>query len=159
MTYTEQAILMRPYIEKSVQSLPDADALQVKTLYPSWDALVKLGQVDTNGKDGYRFIYTGNGDPELYKCTQGNPKFQADWIPGIHTSALYVRIDESHAGTIADPIPAARGMEYEYGKYYLDPEDGKTYRCQRIGEIDGGKIFLAYLPHELIGQYFAEVAE
>ena len=53
------------------------------------------------------------------------------------------------------PFPAARGMEYEYGKYYLDPEDGKTYLCKRGEET--GSIVLYYLPHELIGQYFEEV--
>ena len=45
-------------------------------------------------------------------------------------------------------------MEYEYGKYYLDSEDGKTYKCERTGEAAGGKIVLQYLPHELLGQYF-----
>ena len=54
-------------------------------------------------------------------------------------------------------IPASRGMEYEYGKYYLDGEDGKTYLCQRMGEAAGGTIVLQYMPHELIGNYFTEV--
>ena len=73
---------------------------------------------------------------------------------------------DSVTGTMADadaaknpmlflPFPAARGMEYEYGKYYLDPEDGKTYLCKRLNET--GTIVLYYLPHELIGQYFEEV--
>lgn len=47
-------------------------------------------------------------------------------------------------------------MEYEYGLYYFDPEDGKTYLCERTGEESGGKIVLQYLPHELIGNYFSE---
>lgn len=59
------------------------------------------------------------------------------------------------AGTIDDPIPAARGMDYTYGLYYLDTEDGKTYLCKRGEET--GSIVLYYLPHELIGQYFEEV--
>ena len=73
---------------------------------------------------------------------------------------------DSVTGTMADadaaknpmlflPFPAARGMEYEYGKSYLDPEDGKTYLCKRGEET--GSIVLYYLPHELIGQYFEEV--
>ena len=68
---------------------------------------------------------------------------------------MRVVINTSSPGTIDDPIPAARGMEYEYGKYYLDPEDGKTYLCKRGEET--GSIVLYYLPHELIGQYFEEV--
>ena len=54
-----------------------------------------------------------------------------------------------------EKLPAARGMEYEYGKYYLDPEDEKKYLCKRGEET--GSIVLYYLPHELIGQYFEEV--
>ena len=67
---------------------------------------------------------------------------------------LRVVINTSSPGTIDDPIPAARGMEYEYGKYYFDPEDSKTYLCKRGEET--GSIVLYYLPHELVGQYFEE---
>ena len=76
---------------------------------------------------------------------------------GLKAAALYVRVDESHAGTLADPIPAARSMEYVYGRCYSDPEDGKVYLCTRTGEADGGTITLHYLPHELVGLYFQEV--
>jgi len=154
MTALEQAEHLRPYIEKAMQFLSDSDALQAKTLYPLWSDLVKIGRVDTNGKPGYRFYY--DGDNELYKCNNGDPTFQEDWIPGINTSALYVRINESNAGTKEDPIPADRGMEYVYGLYYLDPEDGKVYLCQRSGEAAGGTVQLTYLPHELVGHYFVE---
>lgn len=153
MTALEQAQHLRPYIEKAMQSLPDSDALQAKTLYPLWEELVKQGRVDTDGEPGFRFLYDG----ELYKCINGDPEFQKDWVPGIGTSAIYVRINDTHAGTLQDPIPADRGMEYVYGLYYLDPEDGKIYLCQRTGEPEGGRIVLHYLPHELIGQYFVEV--
>lgn len=56
-----------------------------------------------------------------------------------------------------NPITAARGMEYVYGKYYRDPEDSKLYLCKRIGEAEGGTIVLQFLPHELVAQYFEEV--
>ena len=46
-------------------------------------------------------------------------------------------------------------MEYTYGLYYRDPEDALVYLCQRTGEAEGGKVVLQYLPHELVGQYFA----
>ena len=140
---------LRPYIEQAAQSLPDADGLKAKALYPRWEKLVQLGSVTAEA--GYRF--THNGD--LYKCVNPNPTFQSDWVPGNGTAALYVRIDEDHPGTLADPIPAARSMEYTYGLYYSDPEDGKVYLCTRTGEAEGGKIVLQYLPHELVGQYFA----
>ena len=141
----------RPLIEKAAQSLSDEDGLKAKVLYPRWEKLVQLGSVTAEA--GYRFTHGGN----LYKCVNANPTFQADWVPGNGTAALYVRIDEAHPGTLADPIPAARSMEYVYGMYYSDPEDGKTYLCTRTGEADGGTITLHYLPHELVGLYFQEV--
>ena len=142
---------LRPYIEEAAQSLPDTDGLKAKALYPRWEKLVQLGSVTAEA--GYRFTYGG----DLYKCVNANPVFQSDWVPGNGTAALYVRVDESHAGTLADPIPAARSMEYVYGMHYSDPEDGKTYLCTRTGEADGGTITLHYLPHELVGMYFQEV--
>lgn len=149
----EKALGIKPYYQKASQSLSDTEALVVKGIYCTWEELVKLGSVEAEA--GYKFTYMGN----LYKCLDKNPKFQADWIPGSGTSALYVRIDESDAGdNISNPITAARGMEYIYGKYYLDHEDGKVYICSRVGAVDGEVIVLQHLPHELIGHYF-EVAE
>ena len=142
---------LRLYIEHAAQSLSDADGLKAKALYPRWEKLVQLGGV--TAESGYRFTYGG----DLYKCVNANPTFQSDWIPGNGTAALYVRVDEAHAGTLADPIPAARSMEYTYGLYYSDPEDGKVYLCTRTGETAGGTITLHYMPHELVGLYFEEV--
>ena len=142
---------LRPYIEQAAQSLPDADGLKSTALDPRWEKLVQLGSVTAGA--GYRFSYNG----DLYKCVNPNPTFQPDWIPGSGTAALYIRIDEAHAGTLADPIPAARSMEYTYGLYYVDSEDGRTYLCTRTGEEAGGTVTLHYLPHELVGLYFEEV--
>lgn len=155
MSYTEEARKVRPLIEKAVQSLSVDDGLKVKTLYPRWSDLVKKGSIDTSGELGYRFWYDGDG--ELYSCVNANPSFLSSWLPGVGTSALYVRVNEENAGTITDPIPADQGMEYVYGLYYLDPDNNMIYLCSRAGETDGSTIVLHYLPHELIGQYFTEV--
>lgn len=148
----ELARQTRPLIEKAAQSLSDADGLKARVLYPRWEKLVQLGSVTAEA--GYRFTYNG----DLYKCKNPDPTFQADWVPGNGTAALYVRVDEAHPGTLEDPIPAARSMEYVYGLYYSDPEDGKVYLCTRTGEAAGGTITLHYLPHELVGLYFEEVS-
>ena len=148
----DEARALRKIIEQAAQSLSDADGLKAKALYPRWEKLVQLGSV--TAEEGFRFTYGG----DLYKCKNANPTFQADWVPGNGAAALYVRVDEAHPGTLADPIPAARSMEYTYGLYYADPEDGKVYLCTRTGEADGGTITLHYLPHELVGMYFEEVA-
>ena len=130
------------------QALPDAQAVTVPELYPAWTEDAAYG-----GEGQTQIVSRPNS--HLYRCQQPHTS-QAGWEPE-NTPAMWVVIAASEAGTADDPIPAARGMEYEYGKYYRDPEDGKTYLCQRTGEAEGGKIVLQYLPHELIGQYFTEV--
>lgn len=140
----QRAARLRPMIEAAATSLPDSDAATAVELFPKWVypvSYIEGNRVSDGGK--------------LYKCQQAHTS-QEGWKPSA-TPALWVVIDVTHAGTQDDPIPASRGMEYEYGKYYLDSEDGKTYKCERIGEQSGNKITLQYLPHELVGQYFTEV--
>lgn len=139
-----RAAELRPMIEAAAMSLPDSEAAKAVELFPAWAYPVSYivgNRVSDGGK--------------LYKCRQAHTS-QEGWKPSA-TPALWVVIDVTHAGTQDDPIPASRGMEYEYGKYYLDSEDGKTYLCERTGEQAGGKIVLQYLPHELVGQYFTAV--
>lgn len=152
--YLDEAMRVRPLIERAAQSLSDADALTAATLYPRWEDLVKQGSVEA--PEGLRFR---GSDGKLYRCRKENPTFQSDWIPGLNTNALYVRVgDDAETGTIDNPIEADKGMEYVYGLYYRDPTDGQIYKCQRTGEPEGSTIVLAYLPSELIGIYFEEAA-
>ena len=137
----ERAAELRPIIEAAATSLPDDEAATAVELFPAWAYPVSY-VVGNRVSDGGK----------LYKCQQAHTS-QEDWKPSA-TPALWVVVDVTHAGTQDDPIPASRGMEYEYGKYYLDSEDGKTYKCERTGEAAGGKIVLQYLPHELVGNYF-----
>lgn len=143
VTYA-RAVKLRPIIEQAAVSLSDGEAASVPELITAWAYPVAYAEGDRRSYGG-----------KVYKCRQGHTS-QADWTPD-KTPALWAVIDAEHAGTQADPIPAARGMEYEYGKYYLDSEDGKTYLCERTGEQAGGKIVLQYLPHELVGNYFKAV--
>lgn len=143
VTYA-RAVKLRPIIELAAVSLSDSEAASVPELITAWAYPVACAEGD-------RKSY---GD-KVYKCRQAHTS-QADWTPD-KTPALWAVIDVDHAGTQDDPIPAARGMEYEYGKYYLDGEDSKVYLCERTGEQAGGKITLQYLPHELVGNYFKAV--
>ena len=137
----ERAAELRPMIEAAATSLPDSEAATAVELFPKWAYPVSYAVGDRAANGG-----------KLYKCQQAHTS-QADWTPDA-TPAMWAVIDKTHAGTLDDPIPAARGMEYEYGKYYLDGEDGNTYLCQRTGEAAGGTIVLQYMPHELVGNYF-----
>lgn len=137
----EQAKVKKAAMETAGGMLTDEQAAAVPSLYDEW----QMGQTY---EVGMRRRYLAR----LYRCQQTHV---AQYTPDL-TPALWVVIDEAHAGTVEDPIPAARGMEYTYGKHYLDPEDGKTYLCYRNGET--GTVVLQYLPHELAGHYFAEVS-
>lgn len=142
-TYTERARALRPYIIKASASLSDADALNAKELYNEWKAGLTV-------EAGDRLRYGG----KLYRVNAGKGHTtQTGWEPD-KVPALFTVIDETHAGTHDNPIPASRGMEYTYGLYYTDPEDGNLYLCERTGAAAGDKITLQYLPHELVGQYF-----
>lgn len=143
VTYA-RAVELRPIIEQAAVSLSDGEAATVPELITAWAYPVAYAEGDRRSYGG-----------KVYKCRQAHTS-QEDWKPSA-TPALWVVIDVAHAGTQDDPIPASRGMEYEYGKYYLDSEDGKTYKCERTGEAAGGKIVLQYLPHELVGNYFTAV--
>lgn len=132
----------RLVMDKAGEMLTDEQAVMVKTIYKTWASLVEIGY---KAKQGYRF--THNGD--LFKTAQPEYTFVATYEPNTEgTESLFTRIDETHAGTIDDPIPAVAGMEYVEGLIYV--EDGKLYRCTR-----GGVIY--YLPSALVGHYFEEV--
>ena len=149
----QRAMALRPVIEAAAVSLSDGEAAKSPELIIRWAD--HIGETVEAGDR--RSDEDADGVLRVYKVREGQGHTtQADWPPHL-TPALWVVVDVTHAGTQDDPIPAARGMEYTYGLYYLDSEDGKTYKCERIGEAAGGKIVLQYLPHELVGQYFTEV--
>ena len=109
------------YVAKiQAQSLDDSDAINVKNLYPKWKDIIGE-KVDS----GYKFLY---GDV-LYKVRQDNTTIQEHYIPGQGTESLYEAIDETHAGTIDDPIPYNNNMELIEGKYYI--QNGVIYLCTR----------------------------
>ncbi len=137
------------------QSLEDAQALTVKAIYPEYDPNGVL----------YPSYYKVQHNGDLYKCLQEHTS-QPGWEPGVAPS-LWVLVETGEqAGTIEDPIPVpdtvtTAGMEYEYGKYYLEGET--IYLCRRQGVEDpesmyGQKVTLTFPPSVMVGQYF-EIAE
>lgn len=143
--YLEAAKKVKPLFQKAAQSLDDADALQIQSIYPTWEELVAQGSVTAAA--GYKFVHDG----KLYKCVNANPTFQADWVPGVGTESIYVRIDETHAGTLEDPIPYDGNMALVSGLYYS--QSGVVYKCTRD---TGNPVYHAL--SELVGLY-VEVVE
>ena len=145
----QQAQAIRASMDAAAIVLTDEQAAKAPRLYPTWAPGLMV-------KAGDRLYYPGTD--RLYKVRDGKGHAtQANWTPDA-TPDLYVVIDVAHTGTRDDPIPAERGMEYVYGLYYVDSEDGKLYLCQRTGEAAGGTVVLQYLPHELVGHYFVDVS-
>ena len=142
----QQAQTIRASMDAAAIALTDEQAAKAPRIYPTWAAGLTVKAVD-------RLYYPGTD--RLYKVVSDHIT-QSDWTPDA-VPALYTVIDVAHAGTQDDPISAERGMEYVYGLYYLDGEDGKLYLCQRTGEAAGGTVVLQYMPPELIGPYFVAV--
>ena len=119
---TESEVI-RLLIAQQINSLTvdDNTALRMAEFYPEWKDLIGT----TVDKAGFKFTHNG----QLYKTIPEQHSFQADWVPGEGTESLYTRIDESHAGTLADPIPYSGNMALESGKYYI--QDYVIYLCTR----------------------------
>lgn len=127
------------------KTITDGEIVSCKNLLKTWEPNILVTENEC-------FLYTINN--KVYRVREGQGHTtQADWTPDI-TPDMWSVIDIAHSGTLEDPIPASRGMDYIVGKYYLDPEDNKVYLCKRQGMEDGQTINLQYLPHEVAIQYF-----
>ena len=89
MSYYENAIRLRAYVEKAAQSLDDADALKAVSLYPIW-------AVDTAYITGERVQY----EKVLYKVLQGHTS-QATWTP-TDSPSLFAKVLIPDPGVIPE---------------------------------------------------------
>lgn len=115
--YLEAARRIRAVMDAAGAMLTDEQAATVKALYPVWEIGKEYAKDDR--------IRYGN---DLYKVLTPHTS-QADWLPGTGTESLYARIDETHAGTLTDPIPYSGNLALESGKYYS--QDDVVYKCTR----------------------------
>ena len=123
MTYTERALQLRPVIEQASQSLTDAVALTAVELFPQWSQLVAEKRTV---EKGFRFQHEG----KLYRTEQPTYTFVDYYVPGTAgTESLFSKVDETHKGTIDDPIPFEKNMEIYNGLYYVQYD--VLYLCIR----------------------------
>lgn len=133
--FIESLVKMRSVVDNKI-------AVKSKGVYPDWKADVAYNVGDR--------LHFGE---QLYEVQQVHTS-QEDWTPTL-TPALYVAIDESHEGTIEDPIPAVTGMLYVKDLYYI--YNNVLYRCTRQ-DTDKGTV-LQFTPDQLVGHYFEVVTE
>lgn len=119
--------------------LPDEKAVKIPLMYDAWN----------DDKEGTEYAFGDRREHggKLYKCRQAHSKahYTPDTIP-----ALWEVINETHSGTIDDPIPYDTQMTVFNGKYYL--EEGIKYLCVR----DSGQPLYANCS-ALVGNYFEVV--
>lgn len=101
-------------------TVDDNTALRMKQFYPTFDSII--GQ--TVAQD-FKFTY---GD-KLYKVIQPQLTIQEIYPPSVDTASLYTEINETHDGTIDDPIPYDGNMALVSGLYYV--QDYVIYLCIR----------------------------
>ena len=105
--------------------IDDKTALRCKEFYPTFKQCCD-NKVYSEEK-GYKF--TDNERKNLFKTVQPKFTFVAHYPPEKSTESLYERIDETHEGTKADPIPYEGNMVLIERLYYT--QDGVFYLCTR----------------------------
>ncbi len=113
-----EAEVSRMLITQQVNSLAvdDKTALRMKEFYPEWESGVSYAvgfKVQRNGK--------------LWRVVQAHTS-QDGWEPE-NAASLWEIINETHAGTLEDPIPYDGNMALENGKHYI--QYSEIYLCNR----------------------------
>lgn len=94
-------------------SVDDNTALRMRAFYPEWEPGTDYTR-DADRPAGYKVRH---GD-KLWKLRTEHTS-QTGWEPGnIGTETLWEQVNETHAGTIDDPIPYNGNMVLVNGKYY-----------------------------------------
>lgn len=120
----EMVSAVRAMVQPQLLTLSDDEAVKVKALYDPWAS--KIGkEIKKDNKVYY--------DDKLFKARQDISPVLENQPPGKGTESLYEEINETHAGTLEDPIPYNNNMELEEGKYYI--QDSITYLCTRNTDI------------------------
>ena len=138
-----QSAVNKMLISQQINTLAvdDNTALRMKQFYPDFDSIV--GQ---KVKQGFRFRH-GN---ELWSVVQPELTIEKHYPPGVGMESLYAKVNETHTGTLEDPIPYDGNMALENGKHYF--QDYTIYLCNRDTV---NPVYNAL--SELVGLYVVEV--
>lgn len=102
----------------------DNTALRMKSFYPEWAEGIDYTKA-AGRPVGYKVRHGGN----LWKLRQEHTS-QTGWEPGaVGTESLWEKVNETHTGTLDDPIPYSGNMVLISGLYYI--QDSEIYLCSR----------------------------
>lgn len=142
-----EAEVSRMLITQQINTLTvdDNTAIRMKAFYPEWASDTEYTK-EANRPVGYKVQYGG----KLWKLRSEHTSL-AHWNPGATgTESLWEEVNETHAGTLDDPIPYSGNMALTKGLYYI--QDGTIYLCSR------DTVNPVYNPlAELVGLYVEEV--
>lgn len=121
-TPERQAVTFMRAMAKTATNIPDAVALSIPYILPTWQEFLDSGREIPSGVCLMH-------EHQCYRQAQSAPiKPEAQRPPGSPgMSAVYRPIVSGHAGTLDDPIPWVYEMDCEAGKYYS--HKGKIYLC------------------------------
>lgn len=106
---------------QAATDLDDAVALQMPGLFKTWEEVLEAGaEIAAN-----TIISCGD---KIYRVVQNVTPQSHQRPDGEGMLAVYRPIDQTHAGTLEDPIPYISGMDTAADKYYS--YNGKTYLCK-----------------------------
>lgn len=132
MTESEVLAMLIPH-QINTLAVDDNTALRMLGFYPAWSA----GTAYTVG-------YKVRKDGKLWRVVQAHTS-QTGWEPE-NAASLFEQINETHAGTMDDPIPYSGNMALTSGLYYV--QDWVIYKCTRD---TGNPVYHAL--NELVGLY------
>lgn len=130
---SEEVLAMLIPQQINTLAVDDNTALRMLAFYPEWVA----GAAYTVGHKVRR-------DGKLWRVVQAHTS-QEGWEPE-NAASLWEQINETHAGTMDDPIPYSGNMALTNGLYYM--QDWVIYKCTRD---TGNPVYHAL--DELVGLY------
>ena len=115
--WTDEALRVKPFYQKGAQTLDDAEALEVKGIYPEWDSAATYAV-------GVKVLY----EAVLYKCIQAHTA-QESWNP-VDASSLWAKV------LIPDPEVIPEWEQPESTNPYMKGDkvthNGKTW----VSDVD-----------------------
>ena len=130
---SEEVLAMLIPQQINTLAVDDNTALRMLAFYPEWAA----GAAYTVG-------YKVRRNGKLWRVVQAHTS-QEGWEPETAAS-LWEQINETHSGTVDDPIPYSGNMALTAGLYYM--QDWVVYLCTRD---TGNPVYHAL--SELVGLY------